>query len=336
MTKRKNTIDVIKGIAIILVIITHFEWTEDQRKYFVFPFIINMAIPTFMIITGYVYSISLKKNMEKPGCINSTVEDAYDWLLIVKRVARYTIPLIPVIVWELVDPKMNAPTTFMDILRWAIVGTVGSGSYYYPVMMQLIFLFPVIYFIIERKNERGFLICLIINAVYELLAWAYKMNIECYRFLVFRYIFLIAAGVYAFHGYKLKLFIGLAMTVIGAAFISAVTYLGYEPRIVNGPWATTNFISSMLIIPIMIWILPNLRIRFLPLEIIGRASYHIFLVQMMYYRGYYEKLQNRFLTWQGHLIAGIVICLTLGVAFYYIEKPLQDWVQRLLSSHFNE
>lgn len=63
--RHNHTIDVIKGIAIIIILITHYEWTPEQRKLFVFPFIINMAIPVFMIITGYVYSLSLEKQKIK-------------------------------------------------------------------------------------------------------------------------------------------------------------------------------------------------------------------------------------------------------------------------------
>ena len=37
---------------IISTISTHYEWTHEQRKIFAFPFIINMANPVLMIITG--------------------------------------------------------------------------------------------------------------------------------------------------------------------------------------------------------------------------------------------------------------------------------------------
>ena len=322
--KRNHTIDVLKGIAIILVLITHYEWTQEQRKIFVFPFIVNMAIPVFMIITGYVYSLSLEKqNIQH-------LEDAYPWKSLLKRSIRYTLPVIAVIIWDLCDPHFSVNPDPLERLRWAINGTAGKGNYYYPVMMQLIFVFPLIYFEVNRKKEWGLLLAFFANAVYELLVWAYGIPTGSYRLLVFRYIFLIAAGVCAYKGYKLPIWLSLLMTVLGALFISSIIYFGYEPKMVNKDWATVDFIASMWIIPLMIWLLQNAKIRFLPLEIIGKASYHIFLVQMVYYSGYYTELQGKVSTRQGHMILGVGICLAIGVSFYYVEQPIQNWLQQLI------
>lgn len=323
-TKRNQTIDLVKGIAIILVLITHYEWTAEQRKNPIFPFIINMAVPIFMIITGYVYSLSMhRKGISSLNC-------AYRWPSILKRFVRYTIPLLFVIGWELVDPHYTLSKAPLDLLRWCIDGTTGKGNYYYPIMLQMIFVFPVIYFIIDRNKEKGLWICFAINAIYEILAWAYYLNLDTYRLLVFRYLFLIAVGVYAYKGYKIKLLVGIVMTAVGMAFIALVIYGGYKPTILNATWASTNFISGMLIAPLMIWVLQKkVKVHFKVLSIIGRASYHIFLVQMMYYLGYYADMYSLA---QGkdtiHLILGILICLVVGIAFYYIEKPIQDWLQR--------
>lgn len=202
-------------------------------------------------------------------------------------------------------------------------------------MMQLVFFFPVIYMIMERKKEKGLWICLIVNAVYEVLAWSYYLNTETYRLLVFRYTFLLAAGVYASKGYQLKHFIRIIMTVSGFIFICLLTYGSYKPVIVNAAWASTNFLSGMLIIPLMIWILQNVNICFKPLELIGKASYHIFLVQMVYYLGYYQEAQTVISIWQVHLVFGILICLLIGIVFYYVEKPLQKWLQGIIQKNSN-
>ena len=60
---REVWIDYIKAIAIIFVIFTHCNWTEEQRKLLFFPFWINLAVPLFMIVTGYNYYNSLKKSV---------------------------------------------------------------------------------------------------------------------------------------------------------------------------------------------------------------------------------------------------------------------------------
>lgn len=326
MREHNHTIDVIKGIGILLIIYTHYGWTADQRKSLLFLFVVNMAIPVFMVITGYVYSLSMtRKGIEH-------AEQAYRLPFILKRMVRYTIPMIAVIIWEIADPHFDILSmSRSELLAWAIDGTAGKGSYYYPVMMQLIFFFPIIYFIIDVKKETGLIICMAMNAVYELLVWAYGMNGGCYRLLAFRYTFVIAVGVFTYKKYKISMSWSTLMTIIGALFIIIVGRMNFVPRILNKDWATTNFISSLLIAPVMVWILQNVRIRFAPLEIFGRASYHIFLVQMVYYAGYYKVLQEKIGSWQMHLTAGMVLCLAVGTVFYYIDKPVQERVVRRIA-----
>ena len=148
----------------------------------------------------------------------------------------------------------------------------------------------------------------------------------------------------------------LIITLVGAFFIAATVYLGYVPRIITS-WTSTCFISVMWIIPFTSWIIQNCKLRFMPLEVIGKASYHIFLVQMVYYLGYYDKV-GQFVSEKlglggivlgesalgklisghfgfenmAHLLLGMVICLLIGVLFYYLEKKLTGKLVRKLKA----
>ena len=55
-------IDYIKAFAIIAVIITHFNFSSVWKYNVIFPFIINIAVPMFMMISGYNYANSFLKN----------------------------------------------------------------------------------------------------------------------------------------------------------------------------------------------------------------------------------------------------------------------------------
>ena len=86
--KRNNFLDVLKGICILLVILTHFDWVEAERLRYLFPFWMNPAVPIFMIISGYVFTESFKrKNV-------STFKEAYNAKGIVDKVIRYTVPTV--------------------------------------------------------------------------------------------------------------------------------------------------------------------------------------------------------------------------------------------------
>lgn len=151
--KRENNLDVIKGIMMIFIIVTHYGWDSEVRLKLLFPFWIDMAVPSLMIISGYVYAKSYMRN-------NITeMEKAYKLTFILKKINRYTIPfLITIIIQMILSRKtsfMFVPESKSLILKWILSGGTGPGSYYYPCMIQLIFYFPLIYFGIKKYKMGG-------------------------------------------------------------------------------------------------------------------------------------------------------------------------------------
>lgn len=85
---RNHTIDLLKGICILFVVVTHFSWMGRERLVAGFPFWIDMAIPIFMLISGYVNGLSYKRKEIK------SLDEAFsvkNWL---KPFIRYTIPFL--------------------------------------------------------------------------------------------------------------------------------------------------------------------------------------------------------------------------------------------------
>lgn len=94
--ERNHSLDIYKGVCILLVILTHFNWTASERLKYLFPFWVNMAVPMFMIISGYVYSLSFEKHK-----IN-TISKAYSLNNLLNKFIRYTVPFLLVFVIEMV------------------------------------------------------------------------------------------------------------------------------------------------------------------------------------------------------------------------------------------
>lgn len=221
------------------------------------------------------------------------------------------------------------------IFGWGLgflTGGYGPGSYYYPVMIQFIFVFPMIYLIMKKYNDKGLIICLFLNFLYELIQRAYGMNDVCYRLLMMRYILLIATGCFLtgekYFFDKIKDCFSL---VIGIAFIIAYCYMDYEPKIIIY-WTRTSILACLYIIPIAMILISKLgSIRFDLLEICGRASYNIFLVQMVWYNycsGFVGKcIPDRIV----HLMINLIVCIGAGIIFYYIETPITKRLIRLFN-----
>ena len=90
MGYRKSVIDILKGVCICFVVITHFSWSSIERLQYGFPFWIDMAVPIFMFISGYVYATSYEKRKVELYTQVYSVEEIF------KKIARYTIPFLPV------------------------------------------------------------------------------------------------------------------------------------------------------------------------------------------------------------------------------------------------
>ena len=315
--KRNNFLDVLKGICILLVILTHFDWVEAERLQYLFPYWMNPAVPVFMIISGYLFTASFQKK----GV--DSFKKAYELKGIVDKVIRYTVPLLIIFAIE-VPLKMvvfERMLTIPEILNQFWQGGWGPGSYYYTYMMQFIFVFPIIYLTIRKWDFKGLVICAIANVLYEVIKVPMGMSGDVFRLIVLRYIFAMALGCYFYMGkFKIKKWMAVASFVFGAVFIYAVCYAGYKPMFFYR-WSRTSMLAVFYIAPITYWLIKNCKWECKPLALIGKASYNVFFVQMVYFHlanRIFDGVEGNF----GGMLTAYTICIVLGILFYKIETPI--------------
>ena len=331
--QRNKFIDFLKGICIIFVIVTHYAWLTNERKIALFPFWVDMAVPIFMIISGYVYSKSFVRN----GI--STFEGAYHPQNIYSKLIRYTIPYAVIFVFQIVLGIINgADYSILQIIKLFFVGGQGPGSYYYPIMVQFVFLFPVIFMLVAKKQFKGVLFCAALTITFEISKWAYGMGEETYRLLIFRYIFLIAVGCYIVtlnKNHKQNVPFNILLC-IGSIMFTVLTYYGTYKPIFLAYWTSTCIIACLFIVPIMIFLLLRCSFGFPPINFLGKASFHIFLIQMLYYNNFsnkiYTAIENRSL----ELLVSILICLIGGIIFYLLETPISKHINKKIKSHYQK
>lgn len=330
---RNRFVDVLKGIFIIFVIVIHFPFEVSEKQRYLFPFCLSLTIPFFMMISGYVSACSFKKRG-----IN-TVAAAYCPTSIAEKLVRYTVPYTIAFVAEWFVFRVFGIYT-VGVRTYGILalgldylsGGKGQGSYYFPVMIQFIFIFPLIYFMIKKYDRKGLVYCFLVNGGFEILKRAYGMNDTEYRLLVFRYFFIIAAGCYIAVGDIKKnrktVIMCISSIMIGLFFVYLFSYTSYTPKIITY-WSATSFLVCLYVAPVLGVIIRKVHWGFRPLEIIGKASFNIFLVQMIYYNFadcIYVMIPNRAL----QLGFNIANCVIMGVAFYYIEQPLTKGVLKIV------
>lgn len=167
------------------------------------------------------------------------------------------------------------------------------------------------------------------NVLYELLQWAYGMNEECYRLLIFRYTLLLCVGCYlSLYQAEIKKSIKIASAVVGASFIVISQYFFYEPRVIRY-WTGTSWLSCLYIMPIVCFFIKNKCFKSKVLEYIGKASFEIFLVQLTYYSSLAGSIKLHAVA---NLAFNIIFCCIIGIIFYKIEAPLTLRIYKLLET----
>lgn len=278
--QRIEFLDYLKAICVIMVIITHYDWTDKTSPFF--TMLINMAVPVFMIVSGYNFAMS---NRKKAG---GKLGKMYGWSMIKPKLIRFLVPFFAICMIEMVllaweDREINP-------LRIFLLGAYGPGSYYVPVMLQLLIIFPIIYVLVDRNAKLGITLAAIANLLFEIAVKVFEIDKYYYRLSVGRYILLIAFGCYLYlhPEHRVKRYQMWAMFLAGFAYIVAV--FGFDQELVLfGYWKTTAMPVAFYIFPIVILLFRKFYHSTIPgvfgslLTWIGKASYHIFLVQMVYY-----------------------------------------------------
>ncbi len=326
---RYRSLDFLKGVCVLFVVITHYAWSEEERLDLLFPFFIDMAVPLFMILSGYVSARSLQKRHA------THLEDGFAAGLVATRLVRFVLPFLPLFILEeiLLFAESGTAADVGQIARELLTGGIGPGGYYVPLMVQFVFVFPLVFYVVERFGLYGVLLCGAGNLAFEILKSAYAMNVETYRLLIFRYILLIAFGCYmASRHRKRHLALSLAAFAAGVVYIVVFRYLGYTPLITD-MWTGTSMWAVLYVIPLSA---PLLECKYLknPVdELLGKASYDIFLVQMVYYCTVADALYARIESRALECLLGVVICLGVGLLYHYVEIPATTvvgrWVGRL-------
>ena len=316
-TERNRTLDVLKGVCILFVLINHYDWSEPQRLKYLLHFTVAMAVPLFLIITAYLSSLSFeRRSVHSVGTAYAPGELLRKWL-------RYTLPFLAAFGLYVLGVfiRSGIGKDSIEAGLFFLFGRTHYGAYYYQILWQLLLYFPVIYYIIKKWDVKGLYLCFFINLAYEFLKSAYNMSEDCYILLVFRYTFVIALGVFVAIGKKkVPVWLQIASAAAGVFFIVLYKYIAIKPWLITA-WKGTSVLACLMLVPIAPLLLKR-RLKFAPLELLGKASYNIFLCQIVYYNlvapTVYGFVPNKLL----QLLINIAMNVSIGLVFYFVETPI--------------
>lgn len=323
--KRIEFLDYLKAVCVIMVIITHYEWADKTSPFF--TMLINMAVPVFMIVSGYNFAMSNRKKSD------GHLIHMYGWRMIKPKLVRFLVPFFSICLIEILLLYINDRT--INPLRIFLLGAYGPGSYYVPIMLQLLAVFPVIYFLVQKNAKLGIVAAGLGNLLFEIGVVIFDIDKYYYRLSIGRYLLLIAFGCYLYlhPDRRVKRYQMILMFLTGFAYIVAV--FGFDKEfVIFDYWKTTAMPVAFYVFPIVILLFRKFYRCRIPgalgaaMTWIGQASYHIFLVQMVYY---HFELGGRIMNaaWYVAVPFNILVSVPAGLAFYGMDNRCMKKVKQM-------
>lgn len=287
-------IDLLKCIAIISVIIVHSINFRDTSTVpiwinLIVAFSLAQAIPIFFVLMGRNAGASFeRKSLFK-------LSELYSKTYFKARFYRLIIPvLITFIVSLFLGLYLNK--IYLGILN--LIGyfpLTGYGNYFISILLQFIFIFPLLYFFYQKNPKITILLTILISFIFEVVSTVIPTlqgNSYLYQACILRYILALVLGLWLVDNYDKRLsllrnkyiILGLLISV-GYILISSV--YSFKIAFFTPYWQPENFLAffyPLVFCAVGMRYLPGQETNLLvkTAAFIGKASYHIFLVQILY------------------------------------------------------
>lgn len=318
MKNRVFVIDLLKAFAVIAVICTHFPW-ENPNK-FVMGYFVDMAVPVFMMISGYNLSRSYEKADDR------TAKQKVNWVF--SHIRHFLIPWLLIFAMEeLGNLYLKKEYSAGELLYYFLKGGWGPGAYYVPMLFQLIIVFPFIYRLIKMKQVKGVLAGGVLNLLYELIVHISGLNALLYAIFIFRYLFIITLGCYLYlHKAKMHKSILAGMFMAGSLFIFMTGCREMQLPIFRLR-TNVSMLTGLYIFPLIYIIIEKFKNVSgenkigKSISIVGKYTYYIYLIQMIYYYSGITNVLNDF-SIPSQLLINVLLCVGGGIIFGSIMKRI--------------
>lgn len=332
MTEKKRLvlIDYLKALCVVFVIITHSDFLNDamlDKSGLFYLLLVNKAVPVFMFLSGYVFVFGTK---------NKTFSEQYAPKKLIAKLLRLTVPtVIAYAVFVCLKFISGAPMGPWQIVRTFLAGDYGRGSYYYALMVQFVFIAPLMYYAVRKYAHWGVVMIGAVNFLHEVLWTALDLPYGIYRILIFRYLLVIAFGMFTatLKDKKLKPVCVATMAAVGLIYILLPYFTDYEYKIFTvKPWNNSGMMSAFYVMAVM-YVLFKLFGKakekgFISRVIAqtGQASYHIMYTQMMYFvvRPAIDQriIDITLLPLWSQYVVDIVVSVVLGLVFCVVDDKI--------------
>lgn len=329
--KYLHQLDYIKAFAILSVILLHtIPYGVLISTYSVLH--IWQVVPLFVILMGF-------------NLVRSKNEPDYNLSYFHKRYQRVIKPFIPIFSISLIlGFLLYRDQLYLGWLNlMGLMPKSGPGNYYITMLIQFILIAPVIYKAFSKRPKMTIMVLFLMDLAFQIFSMDYGLfdNIPyLYNANIIRYLSALALGMWISKDYKIKSKRNIWI-MLGSIFSFIYLILGNAELVLlfDEGWRTQNILSFFY--PT---VLVMLGLRFLPnradtpllnlIGTIGKASYHIFLIQMIYfaliptYSIAYELTDyfNYYFVGAALILFNLFIVVTIGLLFYKTTNKTKETV----------
>ena len=320
--QRLQQIDVLKGLAVLSVVLTHsVSAAVLVRSWAVLH--IWQAVPLFVVVLGANASMSFDRRLQRGAPRLFTRE------YVTTRALRILGPFALVWLLALIVGHDRSALQFGWESMLLQLPYPGRGNYYVPLVVALLLLAPLVYAAYRKRPWLTIVVLIALDLAFELVAAripVFESHPFVYSVVFPRYL---AAFVLGFFVVDSRVSWRQRGTVLGLGAVASLTYLFlanaglWSPPFVPA-WRTQNLLAAFY--PAS---LAAVGIRYLPAQSqrasltgmawVGRASYHVYLIQMLYFM----------LVPRSHtvlmIVVNVVMCALAGLGFYFSES----WITTL-------
>lgn len=354
---RIGQVDILKGLAAVSVILIH-TFSAKVLALTGAPYHIWQAVPVFLLLAGFTGAYAYRR---LPA---GMLAGLYDPTLFSRRLLRILIPFALVWAFQIImivcfmsgaardfsAYLVGIPADGTGLVLSFLQGAYGPGSYFIPVILQQILLLPVFSYLAARSPDRMILLVFAADLLLEAAATVLGVAPAVYSVLYIRYMVAGALGVWlAVRTERPYGWIALG-ALFSLCYITAVFYFGFRIWILSPAWSFFHAFSyfwTLALVLAGLALLPALPAS-LPVKVLsesGKASWHIFLVQMTYFLflpnfGDWIDVPLKAGIGDPHLLfasqlvsysaINLAVCIPLGYGFSLINgkltAALRDWL----------
>ncbi len=143
-----SVIDYLKAVAICLVITNH-SLTAEAKDNWSFFFIVRMAVPVFILVSGYNFTVSMRRL--------NTISAWYAPDRLLRKMRTYILPMLVVFALWMVKELLHSDYNIWIFTKALVLQSYGQGAYYFWIIVQLYLMFPLVYWPLRKYKGGGFL-----------------------------------------------------------------------------------------------------------------------------------------------------------------------------------